>query len=102
MTPKNTPQPKKAPTKRRREKASFDKNHEFLLHCLTLSDARINYAAVAECEGITVQQARWRFWSLKTNISSQGNATSGADSQTKKKGRAKKDKQEGNDTKENN
>ncbi|CAI7625880.1 unnamed protein product [Penicillium palitans] len=102
MTPRNTPQPKKSPTKRRRDAASFDRNHEFLLHCLILSGVRIDYAAVAECEGITAKQVRDRFWRLKSHLSSQENATPGADTEAKKKGRAQKDKQEGNDAKENN
>ncbi|KAJ5209640.1 hypothetical protein N7449_004019 [Penicillium cf. viridicatum] len=101
MTPRNTPQPKKAPTKGGRDAASFDRNHEFLLHCLTLSGVRIDYAAVAKCEGTSVKQAQWHFWWLKTNISSQENATPGADTETEQ-GRAQKDKQEGNDAKENN
>ena len=71
---------------------------------------QIDYAAVAECEGITAKQARERFWRLKSHLSSQENATPGADTETKKQGRAQKDKQkdkqedkqEGNDAKENN
>ncbi|CAI7672655.1 unnamed protein product [Penicillium crustosum] len=106
MTPRNTPQPKKAPTKQRRDAASFDGNHKFLLHCLTMSGARIDYAAVAKCEGITVQKARWRFWWLKSHLSSQENATPDAGIERKKQGRAQKnkqkDKQKENDANENN
>lgn len=62
---------------------------------------QIDYAAVAKCEGTSVKQVQWRFWYLKTSISSQENATPGADTETKQ-GRAQKDKQEGNGAKENN
>ncbi|KAJ5616823.1 hypothetical protein N7537_001937 [Penicillium hordei] len=63
---------------------------------------QIDYTAVAKCEGISVKQAQWRFWWLKSHISSQENATPSADTETKKQGRIQKDKQEGNDAKENN
>ncbi|KGO74738.1 hypothetical protein PITC_083470 [Penicillium italicum] len=99
MTPGNPTQPKKAPGKRGRTAASFDRNHEFLLRCITQSAVRIDYAAVAECEGISVKQAQWRFYRLKTQISSQENVS--ADTNAEKQGRGQKEKEDGNDAKQN-
>jgi hypothetical protein len=41
MTSSNTP--KKAPVKRGRPATGFDKNHQFLLRCLTQSGVRVSY-----------------------------------------------------------
>ncbi|KAJ5845653.1 hypothetical protein N7534_009322 [Penicillium rubens] len=98
MTSSNTP--KKAPVKRGRPATGFDKNHEFLLHCLTQSGVRIDHAAVGKCEGISEKQARRRFYWLKSQISSHENdATPGAGSEAEKQGQG--DNQDGNDAKEN-
>ncbi|KAJ6139083.1 hypothetical protein N7471_005569 [Penicillium samsonianum] len=96
MTPSSTTQPKKAPAKRGRAAAVFDRNHEFLLHCITQSNVRIDYAAVGECEGISEKQARRRFYRLKAQISSHEN-----DTEAEKQGQKDKGIQDGNDAKEN-
>ncbi|KAJ5499125.1 hypothetical protein N7453_008176 [Penicillium expansum] len=99
------PQLKKALGKRGRAPVSFDKNHEFLLRCITQSAVRIDYAAVAECEGTSVKQAQRRFYRLKAQISSQEDATDGADTEAKKQGRGQKDNKDnkdGSDAKQNN
>lgn len=53
-----------------------------------------------------MQKARWRFWWLKSHLSSQENATPDAGIERKKQGRAQKnkqkDKQKENDANENN
>ncbi|KAI2726139.1 hypothetical protein CBS147332_3026 [Penicillium roqueforti] len=94
MTPSNPPQPKKSAVKRGRPATGFDKNHEFLLHCLTQSGVRVDYAAVAKCVGISERQAQRHFYWLKTKIASYGNATL---TQVKKQGQGQNDSQDGQD-----
>ncbi|KAF9247979.1 hypothetical protein DTO013E5_5062 [Penicillium roqueforti] len=101
MTPSNPPQPKKSAVKRGRPATGFDKNHEFLLHCLTQSGVRlllsllqVDYAAVAKCVGISERQAQRHFYWLKTKIASYGNATL---TQAKKQGQGQNDSQDGQD-----
>lgn len=52
-----------------------------------------------------MKQAQWRFYRLKTQISSQENATDDADTEAKKQGRGQKDNKDnkdGSDAKQNN